>query len=233
MIKSMCRIFNLYIVPLLFVAVGSFVALSAVDVVECGEEQMALLEVEEKPILSPYDDMFKEVGVQCDVDWVLLSAIASAESEFNPNAISSAGAVGIMQVMPAVARNLGYERDSLFNPRVCAEVAAILLHENNDMLSPSIGESERLNFILACYNAGYSRISDARRLARYHDEDANKWSVVEEYLTLLAEPEFAEHEVVRSGAFHGSAETRAYVKRVMRRYNRFKFKVQLHSDDHI
>ena len=134
MIKSMRRIFNLYIVPLLFVAVGSFVALSAVDVVECGEEQMALLEVEEKPILSPYDDMFKEVGVQCDVDWVLLSAIASAESEFNPNAISSAGAVGIMQVMPAVARNLGYERDSLFNPRVCAEVAAILLHENNDML---------------------------------------------------------------------------------------------------
>ena len=41
-----------------------------------------------------------------------------------------------------------------------------------------------------------------------------------------------EHEVVRSGAFHGSAETRAYVKRVMRRYNRFKFKIQVHSYDH-
>lgn len=217
--------------PLLFVVVGSFASLSAVAVVDCGEEQSVLLE-EEKPILSQYDEMFKEVGAQCDVDWVLLSAIASAESEFNPNAISSAGAVGIMQVMPAVAKNLGYERDSLFNPRICAEVAAILLHENNDMLSPSIGEAERLNFILACYNAGYSRISDARRLARYHEEDANKWSVVEEYLTLLAEPEFAEHEVVRSGAFHGSAETRAYVKRVMRRYNRFKFKIQVHSDDH-
>lgn len=232
MIKSMRRIFNYYIMPLLFVVVGSFASLSAVAVVECGEEQSVLLEVEEKPILSQYDEMFKEVGAQCDVDWVLLSAIASAESEFNPNAISSAGAVGIMQVMPAVAKNLGYERDSLFNPRICAEVAAILLHENNDMLSPSIGEAERLNFILACYNAGYSRISDARRLARYHEEDANKWSVVEEYLALLAEPEFAEHEVVRSGAFYGSAETRAYVKRVMRRYNRFKFKIQVHSDDH-
>ena len=218
--------------PLLFVVFGSFASLSAVAVVDCGEERSVLLEVEEKPILSPYDEMFKEVGAQCDVDWVLLSAIASVESEFTPNAISSAGAVGIMQVMPAVAKNLGYERDSLFNPRICAEVAAILLHENNDMLSPSIGEAERLNFILACYNAGYSRISDARRLARYHEEDANKWSVVEEYLTLLAEPEFAEHEVVRSGAFYGSAETRAYVKCVMRRYNRFKFKIQLHSDDH-
>ena len=133
-----------------------------------------------------------------------------------------------------VAKNMGYERDSLFNPQICAEVAAILLHENNDMLSlpQSVDRNERLSFILACYNAGYSRISDARRLARYHEENANKWSVVEQYLELLAEPEFAEHEVVRSGAFHGSAETRAYVKRVMRRYNRFKFKIQVHSDDH-
>ena len=235
MISSMRRIFSCCVVPLLFATVGALLSLFAVDIVNYSEERLKLRETEaEKWILSPFDNMFKEVGAQCDVDWVLLSAIASAESEFNPNAISPAGALGIMQVMPVVARNLGYERDSLFNPRICAEVAAILLHENNDMLSlsQSIDKTERLNFILACYNAGYSRISDARRLARYHEEDANKWSVVEEYLTLLAEPEFAEHEVVRSGAFHGSAETRAYVKRVMRRYNRFKFKIQVHSDDH-
>lgn len=235
MISSMRRIFSCCVVPLLFATVGALLSLFAVDIVNYSEERLKLRETEaEKCIISPFDNMFKEVGAQCDVDWVLLSAIASAESEFNPNAISPAGALGIMQVMPVVARNLGYERDSLFNPRICAEVAAILLHENNDMLSlsQSIDKTERLNFILACYNAGYSRISDARRLARYHEEDANKWSVVEEYLTLLAEPEFAEHEVVRSGAFHGSAETRAYVKRVMRRYNRFKFKIQVHSDDH-
>ena len=231
----MRRIFSCCVVPLLFATVGALLSLFAVDIVNYAEKHIEANENEaESWILSPFDDMFKEVGAQCDVDWVLLSAIASAESEFNPNAISPAGALGIMQVMPVVARNLGYERDSLFNPRICAEVAAILLHENNDMLSlsQSIDKTERLNFILACYNAGYSRISDARRLARYHEEDANKWSVVEEYLTLLAEPEFAEHEVVRSGAFHGSAETRAYVKRVMRRYNRFKFKIQVHSDDH-
>ena len=235
MISSMRRIFSCCVVPLLFATVGALLSLFAVDIVNYAEKHIEANENEaESWILSPFDDMFKEVGAQCDVDWVLLSAIASAESEFNPNAISPAGALGIMQVMPVVARNLGYERDSLFNPRICAEVAAILLHENNDMLSlsQSIDKTERLNFILACYNAGYSRISDARRLARYHEEDANKWSVVEEYLALLAEPEFAEHEVVRSGAFHGSAETRAYVKRVMRRYNRFKFKIQVHSDDH-
>jgi membrane-bound lytic murein transglycosylase F len=129
---------------------------------------------------------------------------------------------------------MGYEREALFDVKTNVEIAAQLLIENNKMLrlANDVDKEERLKFILACYNAGYSRISDARRLARYHEEDGNKWSVVEEYLTLLAEPEFAEHEVVRSGAFHGSAETRAYVKRVMRRYNRFKFKIQVHSDDH-
>lgn len=225
----MRRIFGKIVVPLLFVALGTVLSLFVVDAVGYCEKHPEVFERKvEAWLISPYDQMFKEVGEQCGVDWLLLSAIASAESEFNPNAISSAGAVGLMQVMPGVAKNMGYERDSLFNPRICAEVAAILLHENNDMLSlsASIDKTERLNFILACYNAGYSRISDARRLARYHDEDANKWSVVEEYLALLAEPEFAEHEVVRSGAFHGSAETRAYVKRVMRRYNRYIHKLK-------
>jgi membrane-bound lytic murein transglycosylase F len=225
----MRRIFGKIVIPLLFVALGTVLSLFVVDAVGYCEKYPEVLERKvETWLISPYDQMFKEVGERCGVDWLLLSAIASAESEFNPNAISSAGAVGLMQVMPGVAKNMGFERDSLFNPRICAEVAAILLHENNDMLSlsASIDNTERLNFILACYNAGYSRISDARRLARYHDEDANKWSVVEEYLALLAEPEFAEHEVVRSGAFHGSAETRAYVKRVMRRYNRFIHKLK-------
>lgn len=229
MISFMRRIFDSYIVPFLFVMVGTLLSLFVLDVVSyCEKHPEALGSKAEKWTLSPYDDVFKEVGWQYDVDWVLLSAIASAESEFNPNAISRVGAVGIMQVMPVVAKNMGYERDSLFDPRVCAEVAAILLHENNDMLSlsQSVDRNDRLSFILACYNAGYSRISDARRLARYHEEDANKWSVVEEYLALLAEPEFAEHEVVRSGAFHGSAETRAYVKRVMRRYNRYIHKLK-------
>ena len=97
-------------------------------------------------------------------------------------------------------------------------------------LSKSFDETERLNFILACYNAGSSRIADARRLARFHDEDHNKWSVVEEYLELLAEPEFAEHEVVESGLFCGSEETRNYVQMVMRRYRQYKEKIKAEGE---
>ena len=175
-------------------------------------------------LISPYDKMLRVVGKKYGVDWLLLSAIANAESEFNPEAVSKAGAIGLMQIMPMVAKSMGYEREQLFDAEVSAEIAAMLLHENNKMLRlpKSFDKAERLNFILACYNAGYSRIADARRLARHHSEDANQWSVVQKYLALLAEPQYYEQDIVRSGEFGGSEETISYVGKVVRLYGLYK-----------
>ena len=221
------RFLNNIVVPLLFAVMAVLFALFSVDIVRYGQKQIAQPDNGPEWIISPYDKMFQEVGEMCGVDWLLLSAIASVESKFTPDAKSRAGAVGLMQVMPAVAKSMGYAPEALIDPRACTEVAAMLLHENNEMLRfpQSFDSTERLNFILACYNAGYSRIADARRLARYHEEDADKWSVVATYLPLLAEEEFAQHEVVQSGTFYGSAETISYVRKVMRVYKRYRDKV--------
>lgn len=219
------KVVDMVVVPLLFVAVASSATLVAFDCSVRSRGDIATTEEmvaeEEKYLISPYDEMLQRVGAEYGVDWVLLSAIARAESEFRFDAVSKAGAVGLMQVMPSTARSMGYEREQLFDAEVSAEVAAKLLHENNKMLRlpDSFDKTERLNFILACYNAGYSRIADARRLARFHEDNADKWSIVASYLELLAEPEFAEHEVVQSGEFFGSDETIAYVGKVMHLYN--------------
>ena len=223
------KIVNIVLLPLTFVAMAVSVSLYVAERVAHNEERIAVQSamVEEKPIISQYDKMFQEVGEQYDIDWLLLSAIARAESEFRFDAISKAGAVGLMQIMPSVARSMGYEREQLFDPRISAEVAAQLLHENNDMLRfpEEFNASERVMFILACYNAGYSRIADARRLARYHEESGDEWNIVATYLELLAVPEYVELEIVHSGAFYGSAETIAYVNRVMHIYNIYRHKI--------
>ena len=171
--------------------------------------------------------MFQEVGDRYGIDWLLLSAIARVESEFRFDAVSRVGAVGLMQIMPSTAKSMGYAREALFDAQINVEVAAKLLHENNKMLrlSRKFDTTERLNFILACYNAGYSRIADARRLARYYEDDADRWGVVMNYLSMLSEPEHFQLEVVQSGEFDGSEETIAYVGKVMHIYNIYRSKI--------
>lgn len=212
------------VVPLLFIVAATPCVIASVQLSQTRVEPIMEI-VESVPhLISPYDKMLRVVGKKYGVDWLLLSAIANAESEFNPEAVSKAGAVGLMQIMPMVAKSMGYEREQLFDAEVSAEIAAMLLHENNKMLRlpKSFDKAERLNFILACYNAGYSRIADARRLARHHSEDANQWSVVQKYLALLAEPQYYEQDIVRSGEFGGSEETISYVGKVVRLYGLYK-----------
>lgn len=215
------------IVPLFFVVAITPIALVATMFSQQVVTPIEEVVEEEQYLISPYDKMFQEIGDRYSVDWLLLSAIARAESEFRFDAVSKVGAVGLMQIMPSTAKSMGYEREQLFDAEISAEVAAKLLHENNKMLHlpRSFDKDERLKFILACYNAGYSRIADARRLARYYEDNADKWSIVATYLALLSEPEYAEHEVVQSGEFYGSDETIAYVNKVMHIYNLYRNRI--------
>src|SRR5579864_6562128 len=48
-----------------------------------------------------------QTAAQMGIDPALALGVASAESNFNPNAVSSAGAIGVMQLEPATAAGLG------------------------------------------------------------------------------------------------------------------------------
>jgi soluble lytic murein transglycosylase-like protein len=54
-----------------------------------------------------FDSLFKAAAQKEGIDEHLVEAVAEAESGFRPEAVSKAGAIGLMQLMPATARALG------------------------------------------------------------------------------------------------------------------------------
>lgn len=97
--------------------------------------------------LEPY---FAEASQKYQVPPALLKSVAKAESEFNPNAVSSAGAKGIMQLMPATARYLGVS--DVFDARDNIMGGAKYLRE---MLDRYDGNTK---LALAAYNAGCNNV---------------------------------------------------------------------------
>lgn len=94
---------------------------------------------------TPYAELFQAAGAKYGVDPRLLAAVAKQESSYNPNAVSPAGAKGLMQLMPATARSLGVS-DPL-DPEQAVDGAAKLLRD----LLREFGSTE---LALAGYNAG-------------------------------------------------------------------------------
>ncbi len=57
--------------------------------------------------LDAFDPIFHAAGQEWNVDPLLLKAMAKQESRGDPRAISKAGALGLMQIMPDTAKTLG------------------------------------------------------------------------------------------------------------------------------
>lgn len=93
---------------------------------------------------------FCEAAEKYDVDVALLESIAKAESNFTPSAKSSAGAIGIMQLMPATAKGLGVKDsyDAYENIMGGAKLISSLLDKYDGDTS----------LALAAYNAGSGNV---------------------------------------------------------------------------
>ena len=96
------------------------------------------------------DAIFDEAANTYGVSSTLLKSIARAESNFNTSAVSSAGAVGIMQLMPATAASLGVtdSYDAYQNIMGGANLISQLLARYNGDTS----------LALAAYNAGSANV---------------------------------------------------------------------------
>lgn len=170
--------------------------------------------------LSAYDALIKEYAARLGWDWRLLASQVYQESQFRPTARSWVGARGLMQLMPATARQFGVR--SITNPREnVAGGVAFLAWLDGYWASKIAPPRERLRFVLASYNAGAGHVEDAQRLAEKHGDDPKKWDDVAYWLLQLSKAEHYADPVVRYGFCRG-LEPVTYVSLVLARFDHYK-----------
>jgi soluble lytic murein transglycosylase-like protein len=117
------------------------------------------------PAREAYEPIIQEAADKYDLSPALIRSVIETESGFDASAVSRAGAAGLMQLMPAVAANLGVE--NLFDPRANIMGGAQLLRELHDRYHGN------LPLMLASYNAGVTAVARyGRRIPPFPETQA-------------------------------------------------------------
>ena len=118
----------------------------------------------------PFADQLRSRSERHGLDPYLVASLIRQESEFNAGARSSAGALGLMQVMPATGRTLfrrlgiaGFSNSKLTVPDISLRLGTFYLKETIATFDGRLEEA------LAAYNAGPHRIPGWLALGRFDD----------------------------------------------------------------
>ncbi|MCX7857575.1 MAG: transglycosylase SLT domain-containing protein [Deltaproteobacteria bacterium] len=101
-----------------------------------------------------YDSLIRFYSKKYNVDPLLVKAVIMAESNFEPQAVSRKGAMGLMQLMPETARMLNIQ--DAFDPEENIKGGTLYLRILKDYFN------EDLDLVLAAYNAGPKRVIESR-----------------------------------------------------------------------
>ncbi len=135
---------------------------------------------------SSYDGLIKSAAQQNGLDEALIKAVIQAESSYRADAVSSAGAEGLMQLMPGTAASLGVTNS--FDP-------AENISGGSKYLKSLIDRFGDLRLALAAYNTGPGRISG---LNIADPDDASEYAKISERVRNYVSKVLSNYEAYRS-----------------------------------
>jgi soluble lytic murein transglycosylase-like protein len=114
------------------------------------------------PSAPPWiDTIVQQAATRHSVDPNLVRAIVQVESNFNPQAVSRKGAIGLMQLMPRTAKSL-----NVSNPYDPAQNVDAGVRHFKELLDSYGGD---LQLSLAAYNAGQTAVHRSGGVPNYSE----------------------------------------------------------------
>ncbi len=113
--------------------------------------------------IDDYKKMAQETAHRHQIDVSLLFAIVQQESGWNPKAISHAGAIGLMQIMPSTGHWFcGLTKKQLFDPQNNLECGT-------SYFAKQLKDFGSVKLALCAYNAGPTRVRKLGRCPRFKE----------------------------------------------------------------
>ena len=165
---------------------GGVIELPAASVVRFEQEDFVPVAVEEPaaekaPDYSRQglDNLVAQLGRQLQLHPALVHSVIEAESNYDPDAVSSKGAVGLMQLMPETARELAVEDRRDPHQNVRGGTAYL-----KQLLDRYAGSRDQLLKALAAYNAGPHKVDFYNGMPPYDETRAFVGRVIRRFLQL-------------------------------------------------
>lgn len=175
-------------------------------------------------VISPYDDIIKKGAEALGWDWRLLASLVYKESRFDTTAVSYAGAVGLLQLMPVTLERFGVDNPN--DPLESLMGGVSYLRYLDKFWRERIPETnERIKVILASYNVGHGHVEDAWKLAIKYGGNPQNWESISRFLLLKSDPQYYRDPVVKSGYAKGYMAVN-YVDDIMILYDSYKVLIE-------
>lgn len=123
---------------------------------------------------AAFQPLIGSLSARYGVDQKLVNAVIQQESGFNPNAVSKAGATGLMQLMPGTAQHLGVKNAQ--NPAQNLDGGIRYLKGLLDQFNGNIP------LALAAYNAGPGAVSKHKGIPPYQETQQYVRNILSMYL---------------------------------------------------
>ena len=164
---------------------GGTLTLRASDVIEFIEEADPVAPVvaipapppvlKPQPVKSEPKEVIAEMAAQYGLPEKFVSSVARTESAFRTNAVSPKGAIGVMQLMPGTAKDLGVDPNDV---RQNIEGGTKLLR---DLLVQYQNDPDQVRKALAAYNAGPGAVAKYGGVPPYRETQQYVEKVLKNY----------------------------------------------------